>query len=162
VGLELNQAKTRIVYCKDSHRRGAYAHERFDFLGYTFRPRLAVGRRGEGFVSFAPAVSDDAAKRMRQQQRRWRLHLRSGQTLADLAQTINAVIRGWIGYYGRFRVSALVGVFRHLNDHLVRWAMRKYKRLHRSYRQARRFLAGVARREPGLFAHWELVRPSGR
>jgi hypothetical protein len=44
----------------------------------------------------------------------------------------------------------------------VRWAMRKYMRLHRSYRQARRFLAGVARREPGLFAHWELVRPSGR
>ena len=41
VGLELNLDKTRIVYCKDSHRRGSHEHERFTFLGYTFRPRRA-------------------------------------------------------------------------------------------------------------------------
>jgi hypothetical protein len=35
---------------------------------------------------------------MRYQQRRWRLRLRSGRTLADLAETINAVIRGWMHY----------------------------------------------------------------
>jgi RNA-directed DNA polymerase len=40
-GLQLNERKTRIVYCKDSTRRGSYEHERFDFLGYTFRPRLS-------------------------------------------------------------------------------------------------------------------------
>src|SRR5829696_3118289 len=39
-GLELNERKTRIVYCKDSTRRGSYEHESFDFLGYRFRPRL--------------------------------------------------------------------------------------------------------------------------
>jgi cytochrome c551/c552 len=44
-------------------------------------------------------------------------------------------------------------------DYLVRWARRKYKRLHRHARRARQFLASVARREPGLFAHWRLVRP---
>ncbi len=35
--LELNDDKTRIVYCKDSNRKGSHEHERFDFLGYTFR-----------------------------------------------------------------------------------------------------------------------------
>jgi len=44
VGLELNLDKTRIVYCKDSNRKGSHEHERFTFLGYTFCPRLATSR----------------------------------------------------------------------------------------------------------------------
>ena len=44
VGLELHPDKTRIVYCKDANRRGSHEHERFDFLGYTFRPRLGRER----------------------------------------------------------------------------------------------------------------------
>lgn len=40
VGLELHPDKTRVVYCKDADRRGSHEHERFSFLGYTFRPRL--------------------------------------------------------------------------------------------------------------------------
>ena len=78
VGLELNLDKTRVVYCKDSNRKGSHEHEQFTFLGYTFRPRLARSKTGMNFVSFLPAVSDDAAKRMRRTIRRWRLHLRSG------------------------------------------------------------------------------------
>ena len=46
VGLELHPDKTRIVYCKDANRRGSHEHERFNFLGYTFRPRLAKSRHG--------------------------------------------------------------------------------------------------------------------
>ena len=56
----------------------------------------------------------------------------------------------------------LYPVFRHLNEILVRWAMRKYKRLRRHKTRAIRFLADVARRQPGLFAHWRFgVRPDG-
>jgi hypothetical protein len=94
VGLELNLDKTRIVYCKDSNRTGSHEHEQFDFLGYTFRPRAALGSGGEMFVSFCPAVSDDAAKAIRRTIRRWRLHLRSSATLSDLARSINATVRG--------------------------------------------------------------------
>ena len=32
-GLELNEQKTRIVYCKDDDRRGSHEHTSFDFLG---------------------------------------------------------------------------------------------------------------------------------
>ena len=78
VGLELNLDKTRIVYCKDSNRTGSHEHEQFTFLGYTFRPRLARSRAGVKFVSFLPAVSDDAAKAIRRRVKRWRLHLWSG------------------------------------------------------------------------------------
>ena len=43
--LEVNEAKTRIVYCKDDKRRGPYSPQRFDFLGYTFRARSCKGKK---------------------------------------------------------------------------------------------------------------------
>jgi RNA-directed DNA polymerase len=100
--LELNQEKTRIVYCKDSNRQGFHEHVAFDFLGYTFRHRQARNRRGELFRSFLPAVSDGAAKAIRRTIRRWRIHLWSGTPLTGIAQELNAILRGWVNYYGRF------------------------------------------------------------
>jgi RNA-directed DNA polymerase len=161
-GLELNERKTRIVYCKDSTRRGSHEHERFDFLGYTFRPRLSRGKSGGEFVNFLPAVGDDERKRLGREIRRWRLHRWSGTTLTDLARTINVIVQGWINHYGRFYRSELVRLLKRINEYLVRWARWKYKRLRRYPAKARRFLAAVYRREPGLFAHWRFgARPDG-
>jgi RNA-directed DNA polymerase len=161
-GLELNERKTRIVYCKSSVRRGSHEHVSFDFLGYTFRPRLSRNRSGDEFVGFLPAVSDDARKQMGREIRRWRLHVRSGTTLTDLARSINVVVQGWINFYGRFYRSELTRLLRRINEYLIRWAMRKYKRLRRRPAKARRLLAEVYRREPGLFAHWRIgARPDG-
>lgn len=97
VGLELHPDKTRIVYCRDSNRTGSYEHEQFTFLGYTFRPRRSKGKRG-WFVGFLPAVSNDAAKGVRTEIKRWRLHLRSDLSLKDLADWVNPVVRGWVAY----------------------------------------------------------------
>ena len=70
--------------------------------------------------------------------------------------------RRTINYYGRFYKSMLYPVFRHFNELLVMWAMRKYKRLRRHKSRAHRFIADVSRRQPGLFAHWRWgVRPDG-
>jgi RNA-directed DNA polymerase len=161
-GLQLNERKTRIVYCKDWTRRGSYEHERFDFLGYTFRPRLSRSKSGGRFVNFLPAVSDDARKRVGREIRRWRLHRWSGKTLTALARSINVIVQGWINYYGRFYRSELVRLLKRINEYLVRWARWKYKRLRRYPAKARRFLAAVFRREPGLFAHWRFgARPDG-
>src|SRR6202011_3550642 len=106
-GLELHPEKTKVVYCKDDDRRGSYPNEKFDFLGYTFRPRRSKNRWGKCFVNFSPAVSNQAATKMRQAIRRWRLHLRSDKALDDLAHMWNPVLRGWINYYGKFYKSAL-------------------------------------------------------
>lgn len=155
--LDVHPGKTRIVYCKDDDRSREYPQERFDFLGYTFRPRRSKNRWGKFFINFTPAVSTAAVTKMRQEMRRWRLPLRSDKAIDDLARMWNPVLRGWIQYYGRFYRSALYSVFRHLNDLLVRWAMRKYKRFRRHRRRAEHWLGGVARREPRLFAHWHLL-----
>ena len=109
-------------------------------LGYTFRPRLSKSRFGKSFLNFTPAVSGEAGKRMRREMRRWGLQRRSDKTLTDLARMFNPVLQGWINSHGRFYKSMLYPTFRHLNDTLVRWAMRKYKRLYRRRSWARRFL----------------------
>ncbi len=155
--LELHPEKTKIVYCKDDDRRLEYPCTSFDFLGYTFRPRRSKNRWGKYFINFSPAISNKAAKAIRQEVRGWRLQLRSDKDLDDLARMFNAVIRGWINYYGAFYKSALYPALLHIDRKLARWATRKFKRLRRHRRRAEQWLRRVARRQPGLFAHWRLL-----
>jgi RNA-directed DNA polymerase len=155
-GLELNLQKTKIVYCKDDNRRGGYPEQKFDFLGYTFRPRRAKDRWGRFFVGFSPAISNMAAKSMRETMRQWRMHRQSDKSLDDLARISNPVIRGWINYYGCFYKSALYPIFQTLNNILARWASRKYKRLRGRKRRAHLWLQRIAHGRPCLFAHWQL------
>ncbi len=156
VGLELHPDKTRIVYCKDADRAGSYEHEQFDFLGYTFRPRLSKSRHGHFFVNFSPAVGTNAKKSIGVEIRSWRINRRSDKTLGDLARMFNPIVQGWINYYGRFYRSMLYPILKRINDYLVRWAMQKYKQLHRRADRARAWLRTVAKRSSRLFAHWRL------
>ena len=66
-----------------------------------------MNRAGRLFVSFAPAISDQAAKAMRQRVRRWKLRLRNDLGLGELARWTRPVLLGWVRYYGRFYSSAL-------------------------------------------------------
>lgn len=162
--LALHEGKTKVVYCKDANRSQRSEHEKFDFLGYTFRPRRARNHRGAYFASFGPAVSARAAKEMRHQIRRnWILPRRTDKSLSDLAHMFNPTLRGWIIYYGRFNRSAMSQALRTLNESLTRWVQRKYKILKGHRTRAARWLGGVARRDPNLFAHWKLLglRPAG-
>lgn len=159
VGLELHPDKTKIVYCQDTNRRQEAEHTSFDFLGYTFRGRQAKGKRGF-FVNFSPAMSAKAKKAKGQQIRAWHLTRRSRSDLSSLAEDINPQVRGWINYYGAFYRSELSFLARRINEHLVRWAMHKFKRLQRSPTRAWAWLNAVIEREPQLFAHWGLVSPT--
>jgi RNA-directed DNA polymerase len=154
--LELHPEKTKIVYCKDDDRRGTYPHEQFDFLGYTFRPRRSKNWKGKFFINFSPAVADKAGKEIRAEIRSWQLHLRSDKSLEDLSRMFNPKVRGWLQYYGRYYRSALYPIMRQLDRSLARWAYRKYKKLRGHLRRATHWLARISRRDPGLFAHWQM------
>ncbi len=97
LGLELHPGKTKIAYCKDANRRGDFGHTSFDFLGYTFRGRLAKGPRGY-FTGFSPAISATARKAKGKQIRDWHLNRRSSADLSGLAREINPRVQGWINY----------------------------------------------------------------
>jgi RNA-directed DNA polymerase len=95
VGLELHPDKTGVVYCKDGKRRGAYGRTEFTFLGFTFRPRGALGKNGKMFLSFLPATSKDALKTMSATVRAWRLHRRTGSTEPGRAG-LDGLLRGFL------------------------------------------------------------------
>lgn len=161
-GLTLHPEKTKIVYCKDEDRHRNYPNQTFDFLGYTFRPRLSRRKAGRVGVSFSPAISAKARKKIGRAVRGWALHLRSDKSLEDLARMFNAHIRGWINYYGRFYPSALYPTLRRIDVFLARWAYRKFKSLRRHKTRAIHWLQRIARRQTWLFAHWSLLFGRGR
>ncbi len=160
--LVLHPQKTQLVYCKDVNRHGDYPNQSFDFLGYRFRPRKSIWHGRQPVVSFLPGASPKALKAMGQTLKRWALHHRSDKSLQDLARLYNGYIRGWINYYRHFYGSALRPVLRRIDAYLVRWADRKFKRLHRRPKWATAWLVRVRRTDPGLFAHWRFIYVNGR
>ena len=156
VGLELHPGKTKVAYCKDGRRRGVYEVISFTFLGYTFRPRKALHKNRKGsFTGFLPGVSAEKLAEMSRKAQAWKLNRRTTLTLAELARAINPVLAGWLAYFARFYPTAVIPLCKRMNRHLIRWAKRKYKRLERSSKRAWAWLAAVAGRAPGLFAHWK-------
>jgi len=83
---------------QDSLRHGEHETVTFTFLGYAFRPRQVMGKNGKIFTSFTPAISPEALKAKGQMVRGWRLHMRTGTSLDELAKAINPVVAGWINY----------------------------------------------------------------
>jgi len=162
-GLRLHPEKTKIVYCRQEGRTGKYSDTAFTFLGYTFRPRGARTRTGKLKVGFLPAFSKAAGKAMAATIRGWRLGRRTDLSFAEVAAMVNRVVAGWINYYGRFYKSLLINFLaERLNRHLVKWAMRKFKHLHRSPAKARQRLAHIAATHQGAFVHWRHgALPSG-
>jgi len=155
-GLRLHPAKTRIVYCKDSRRRGLWdGPVSFDFLGYSFRPRDTMGKNGR-FTGFDLAASPKAVKRMSEAVAGWQLHRHVNLTWEQLADWIAPVIRGWMDYYGRYRKSELYPLLARINYHVWKWIRAKYKRL-RPVKAMIRAWKRVITQNPGLLPHWQWV-----
>lgn len=159
-GLEMHASKTKLVYCKDSNRKydKHYPIISFDFLGFTFKPRLAQNSiRGEWFTNFLPAVSTKAMRSMNEKMREWEALKKTTNTLQDIAKEINPILRGWINYYGKFYKTKMTLFMHILNVKLATWARRKYKKLRASEMKAIRWLHQISVRRPNLFAHWSLL-----
>ena len=153
--LELHPVKTQIVYCKDGRRRGVYHNAKFNFLGFEFRGRRAIDRKGNYFIGFNPAISPEKVKDIRKRVREMVGPKQCGWSLSQLAERLNPCIRGWWNYYGKFFCSELVRqVGNFINCRFVHWARRKYKSIRDSWRRAFYWLCKLRRTQPGLLAHW--------
>lgn len=153
--LELHPEKTKIVYCKQYNRQEKYPNVSFDFLGFTFKPRTTKGKDGKYYLGFGPAISTKAQKQITQEIKRFKIHRSTNAGLEDLAIRLAPCLRGWINYYGKFRLWGLQKVFRTLNDRLVKWIRNKYKDLRSLKAAARLKLKQIAKDYPNLFVHWQ-------
>ncbi|WP_341819026.1 reverse transcriptase domain-containing protein [Wolbachia endosymbiont (group B) of Phasia obesa] len=158
--LKLHPEKTQIVYCKDHYRKGEFPKQSFDFLGYTFRPRLAKNKVKGYRVLFMPAISNKAKKKIHQAIKSWKIHRQTSTTMEEISKKVNPIVRGWFQYYGRFYKSEMHPTLRNIERYLIKWARKKYKKLRAHGRLASQFLGKVRKRSPNIFYHWELGQGS--
>ncbi|MFP4456480.1 MAG: group II intron reverse transcriptase/maturase [Clostridia bacterium] len=161
--LEIHPTKTKIIYCKDSNRKGTYENIEFTFLGYTFRPRKAKAKDGTSFTSFLPAICNKAKMHIKRTIKSWRLLYQTNKSLKELSKKYNSVIRGWLTYYGKFGRAEIAKVMEHVNLHLVMWVMRKHKKYKYKRKRASEYLYTIARYTKNLFYHWDVgIKPMTR
>jgi len=154
-GLTLSAQKTAVVYIDTFERWNVRTG--FTFLGYDFKVRTLRNFKGDVFRKCMPGASKKAMKTMVRTIRDWRLH-RSEASIEELARRHNAVIRGWINYYGRFWYRNFsYRLYTALQSWLLKWAKNKYRIENRS---AIRKLALIRAQHPRLFAHWYMLRAS--
>ena len=95
-------------------------------------------------------------KGMREAIRDLNLGHQTQRSLQDIAQQLNPLLRGWIEYYGRYAPSALYPLLRYVNQTLLAWVMRKFKRFKGHRIQASQFLQRLAMERVDLFVHWQI------
>jgi hypothetical protein len=153
--LELNEEKTKIVYCYKTSR--FYKENKdvpvsFDFLGFTFKPRKCARADEQRFWGFRPSISMKSQKRILGEIKKLAIHKWITKDIHFLANALAPKIRGWINYYGKFRLSELHPLFRALNKRIARWIRNKYrlKTYGHSYGLMKRIIASY----PNTFLHW--------
>lgn len=155
-GLALNPEKTQLVFCQNRMKTGepGYASS-FDFLGFTFRQRTAKGPNGKRFDGFMPAISETSRKNIRDRMKHWGVQRSSHLSIREISERFNPVIRGWVGYFGKFYPRELRTLRTQWHQILTKWAMRKYKHFNRRRTNAGQWINEIQAREPKLFAFWE-------
>lgn len=156
--LELNKEKSKIVYCRRNQKRQPpfkVRYQKFDFLGFTFKPRI-IKERGKLKLGFSPAISQKRQSRMAKEFYKLKIHRMVHLQLSDIAVLLEPKLRGWINYYGKYRMSEMHKVFRVLNMRLARWVRNKYRMFRKkpwynSYKQ----LKTISKSYPNLFIHWQ-------
>lgn len=156
-GLELHPEKTKLVYCRDYRRQENHETIKFDFLGYSFQPRSTMSKRtGKLFLGFDCAISIGSKKRIADKMKELNIDHLSHKSIVGVAKFLEPYIRGWINYYGRFRLTALKPIFQLLREYLVKWARKRYKRYKTNLNKAYDWLKRIKEQFPNLFYQWKL------
>ena len=156
--LEINQQKSKIVYCRRNQKRQPPfkpKYQEFDFLGHTFKPRV-VREQGKLKLGFSPAISTKSQKRIGGELYKLKIHRMVHVPLTKIAEILRAKTRGWINYFGKFRLSEMRKVFRTLNFRLARMIRSKYRKLrNRHWYESYKRLKEISNDYPSMFVHWE-------
>ncbi|WAC41057.1 group II intron reverse transcriptase/maturase [Pedobacter sp. SL55] len=157
--LGLNEEKTKMVYCQDYRRkrRKDYA-KKFDFLGFTFKPRTVVSKREGLFLGYGCAISQTSQTRIVEGWRRLKWHNRSDLDIQDIAGHLNVQMAGIIRYYGKFNLMALRKLMWHFEFRLAKWVLNKYKSFRNSYTRAYRWIKELKRSYPAMFYYWTVFK----
>lgn len=153
--LSLNEEKTKLVFCKNPNNKGFKGHtnQSFDFMGFTFKPRLCKTVNGILLLSM-PDISRKSEKKITSKIRSMQID-RKKMKINDVAKFINTTTRGWINYYfgssGRSKRVWWV-----LNKKILKWVIRNRSW---GFNRALRWIKSVHVAQPRLFCHWAILKP---
>lgn len=154
--LELNESKTKIAYCYRTARQfkeNKSIPVSFDFLGFTFKPRVCQKSNGVKFWGFRPAISTKGQKKILTECKKLAFQNWTDFDIYKLSAELTPKIRGWIYYYGKFRLSDMQFVFTKINRKIAIWLKRKFKlnTLGQAYKRLKRIIQSF----PNIFTHWQ-------
>ena len=152
--LELNESKTRMVYCRNENHREKHEQVQFDFLGYTFRPRMCPTKKGIRLL-FTPCMSSKAKVRVLEGIRQMNIK-RLKVPIQELAKIINSRVRGWMNYYCKINKWTTTGLWWLLHLRIIKWVMKIRKT---NKKNAIFFLQRIYKTNPSLFVHWQMQHP---
>lgn len=154
VKLQLNDKKTHIVYCKDYRRKQKHHNVQFDFLGFSYQPRIAQSKHkaGSNFTAYTAEISKDNQKKIREEIKNsvnWR---NTRMEITNIAEKLNSKLRGWINYFGTYSKRNLRRTLQQLDYRLIKWLMIKHK--FTGTRRATAYLRILMRDNRTMFYHW--------
>ncbi len=156
--LSLNSEKSKIVYCRRNqkyHPPFETFNQKFDFLGFTFQPRI-VKERCKIKLGFSPAMSMKNISRISMELLKLKIHRWVHFSIGRIAELLKSKIEGWINYYAKFRMSEMRKLFRVLHMRLTHWVRNKYRRFRKKHWYfAYKYLQGICKDYPSLFVHWK-------
>jgi RNA-directed DNA polymerase len=118
-------------------------------------PRV-VKERGRIKLGFSPAISQMSRAEIAKELKQMNFHRWTQFSISKIAELLKSKTRGWINYYGKFRMSEMRKVFKLLHVRLVKWIRNKYRRYRRQpWFAAYKFLRGISKDFPSLFEHWK-------
>ena len=155
-GLELSESKTKIVYCYRTARMFKGSKDipvSFDFLGFTFKPRICIKEGGQKFLGFRPAISMKSQKRILTECKDLAFQNWVQLDIYKLAQNLTPKIRGWLNYYGKIRLGDMQGLFSVINRRIAKWVQNKFKlnTIGQAYSKMKRLIQSF----PTIFEHWK-------
>jgi hypothetical protein len=154
--LEVSESKTKIVYCYRTVRMFKESKSvpvSFDFLGFTFKPRICQREDGQKFWGYRPSISMKSQKRIQTECKKLAFHNWVYMDIYELSYRLQPKIRGWINYYGIIRLGDMQRVFNLLNRRIAKWIQKKYKTntIANAYNKMKRIIQSF----PTIFIHWE-------
>jgi group II intron reverse transcriptase/maturase len=156
--LRLNEEKTKIVYCQDYRREKKNYKKKFDFLGFTFKPRTAASKKGGVFLGYDCAISQAAQTRIVIGWKKENFHRQSALTIQEIATKINPQMIGIIRYYGKYKGWALQNLMKRFHFRLAKWVLNKYKGLKGCYKRANKWIEEIKVSYPTMFYHWQIFK----
>jgi len=153
--LSANEKKTKLVYCQDYRRQKKDYPVKFNFLGFSFQPRLTPSRKSGAFLAYDCAISIESEQRIVETIRQSNFQRWTNATIEEIAFEFNPRLRGWITYYGKFRKHKLGRIIRRFHFHLMKWVLNRYKSFKTSKKKAYEWLRKLRVEKPKLFYHWQ-------